>query len=261
MTDGADAASAAVWVEEVGRRDGPLVVLVHGTMDRGTGMARVARRLRDRARVIIYDRRGYGRSRALGGPYTMAPHADDLIELLAGRPAVLVGHSMGGNVALAAASRHPELVLAVLVYETPLSWAPWWPLATAGAVALAAGEEPGHGDPAGDAAEAFLRRMLGRERWEQLPERVRLARRAEGPVLVGELRDARHEMPFSVERIVAPVAVARGEHAHPHHVQACAALAEMFTTEVVVLPGAGHAAPVTHPDELAALVSREVLEG
>ena len=54
-------------------------------------------------------------------------------ELLDGRRALVFGHSYGGNVALAAAARHPELVVAVAVYETPLSWLDWWPGTTAGA--------------------------------------------------------------------------------------------------------------------------------
>ena len=56
----------------------------------------------------------------------------DLVDVLAGRPAVVFGHSYGGNVALAAADRHPDLVRAVGVYETPLSWLDWWPGTTAG---------------------------------------------------------------------------------------------------------------------------------
>ena len=61
------------------------------------------------------------------GPFTMGAQVDDLVGLLGGRKAVLVGHSYGGNVAFATADHHPELVAGVAVYETPLSWEPWWP--------------------------------------------------------------------------------------------------------------------------------------
>ena len=44
-----------------------------------------------------------------------------------GRPAVVFGHSFGGDIALAAAERHPQLVRAVGTYEAPMSWEPWWP--------------------------------------------------------------------------------------------------------------------------------------
>ena len=39
-----------------------------------------------------------------------------------GRPVSLFGHSFGGNVALALADLRPELVSAVAVYESPMSW-------------------------------------------------------------------------------------------------------------------------------------------
>jgi alpha-beta hydrolase superfamily lysophospholipase len=72
-------------VVETGDVDAPLVALVHGSMDRMAGFTKLTRRLGDRYRVLRYDRRGYGQSRAVAGPYTIATHVDDLIDLLAGR--------------------------------------------------------------------------------------------------------------------------------------------------------------------------------
>ena len=150
-------------------------------MDRSAGMLKLSRQLDHEFRVLRYDRRGYGRSVPHDGPFAMDAQVDDLVGLLAGRRAVLVGHSYGGNVALAAAERHPDLVAGVAVYETPLSWEPWWPASTAGSIAVA---DPG--STAG-AAERFMRRMIGDERWAALPERSKQARLAEGGAMVGEL--------------------------------------------------------------------------
>ena len=108
---------------------------------------------------------------------------EDLVGVLGGRTAVVFGHSYGGNIALALATRRPDLVSAVAVYETPLSWLDWWPGSTAGADALAT-----RGDPA-DAAERFMRRLVGDERWGRLPAATREARREEGVAMVGELTD------------------------------------------------------------------------
>ena len=77
--------------------------------------------------MLRYDRRGYGRSTPHDGPFGIDEQVADLVALLDGRPAVVFGHSYGGNVALALADRHPELVRAVGVYETPLPWLDWWP--------------------------------------------------------------------------------------------------------------------------------------
>ena len=109
----------------------------------------------------------------------------------AGRRAVIVGHSYGGNVALATAERHPSLVAGVVIYETPLSWEPWWPGTTAGAVAIKAAGQPE------EAAEAFMRRIIGVERWEALPSGHAATRRAEGVALVDELADLREHQPVA----------------------------------------------------------------
>src|SRR5262245_10980740 len=125
-------------------------------MDRSAGFAKVAHRLDGRYRVLRYDRRGYARSRGVGPPYTCEAHVEDLLTLLDGRAAIVVGHSYGGNVALAASVAAPEQVRAVGCYEVPLQWYPWWPGTTAG---MAASAKERDGGPE-DAAEMFLRRML-----------------------------------------------------------------------------------------------------
>ena len=68
----------------------------------------------------------------------VADQVEDLKVLLDGRRAVLVGHSYGGNVALAASVALVGQVPAVSVFETPLSWMPWWPGTTAGGASVAA---------------------------------------------------------------------------------------------------------------------------
>src|SRR5687768_1007595 len=91
-----------VWVAESGEDNpGPIVVLVHGSMDRSGSWVRVARELRDR-HTLRYDRRGYGRSLDVG-PGTMEEHIADLFDVIQGRVCVVAGHSYGAAIALAAA--------------------------------------------------------------------------------------------------------------------------------------------------------------
>lgn len=235
-------AVSAVWADESGPEGAPLVVLIHGSMDRSAGMLKVARLLDDACRVLRYDRRGYGRSAPHRGPFDMAGQVADLVGLLDGRRAVLVGHSFGGNVALATAARHPDLVAAVAVYETPLSWEPWWPGTTAGANAVAT-----RGAPA-DAAERFMRRLIGDARWEALPERTRQTRREEGAAMVGELSDIRAHRPWSPEQLHVPVLAAYGTQGAPHHRQGMEHLsATVAGARLVALEGCGHDAPFRQP--------------
>ena len=56
---------AGLWVEESGPDDAPLVVFVHGSMDRSTSFSKVVRRLRD-LHTVVYDRRGYAGSSDVG---------------------------------------------------------------------------------------------------------------------------------------------------------------------------------------------------
>lgn len=224
-------------VHEAGPRTAPLVALVHGSMDRSAGMLRLSRRLDGRFRVVRYDRRGYGRSAPHPGPFGMGGQVDDLVAVLAGRPAVLVGHSYGGNVVLATAARHPQLVRAVAVYETPMSWASWWPGNTAGSRAVS------HPGPPADAAEAFLRRMIGDERWESLPDGARTSRRGEGVAMVGELADLRLEPPWSPSQITVPVVFGFGTRGAAHHRRAMSEAARLVPGSVLVaLPDCGHGA-------------------
>lgn len=290
--EGSRVVGDGIWAQEVG--EGPLVALVHGAMDRSGGMLRVRRALQPSCRVLRYDRRGYARSLPAGPPTSFGQQVDDLAALLDGRPAVLAGHSFGGLICLALAERRPELVRSVLAYEAPMSWAPWWPAGRTGqppvassvpsSVPAAASAEPvdrgsaapvataadghrqrrpdgGPGEQDRDAAEWFLRRMLGDDLWERLPASMRAERRAEGPTLVAEMRSVRPPapVPFEPAVIVVPVLAAHGTETRPHHVQATEELARRVPRgELAVIPGANHGAHLSHPDEFARLVRRAI---
>lgn len=235
----ADAPIAHVWS---GNPSSTRVVLIHGSLDRMAGMARVARELDAVAHVCRYDRRGYGKSWPHSGPFTVADHVSDVVSLLDGTPAVLVGHSYGGNVALACAATHPDLVIGVTTYETPLSWEPWWPGSTAGAASLEGTVE--------DAAERFMRRLIGDERWNDLPERTRDQRRREGLALTGELRALREGSPWSAPDVRCPVLCGYGELGREHHRRSALWQREHFMhARVVELAGAAHDAPSRHAKE------------
>lgn len=246
---------AGLFVSEQGDDlDKPLVVLVHGSMDRSSAFARVQRHLAD-LHVVRYDRRGYGRSLELGPPPAFDHQVEDLEHVMAGRHGVVVGHSLGGVVALALAQRRPELVRAVVAYESPMAWEPWWSSRSAGGDALAAPSPQ-------DAAEGFMRRMVGQERWERLPSSTRSARRAEGPALLADLRQIRDrsQPPYQPEQVHIPVVAAHGSESSDNHRRTAVVLAERAPrAELVVVEGAGHGVHLTHPGELARL-ARVALE-
>ena len=221
------------------------VVLIHGSLDRSAGMARLARVLNPLCRVLRYDRRGYGRSWPHPGPFGVQGQVADLERLLDGKPAVLVGHSYGGNVALSASVSLPAgQVTGVAVYETPLSWMPWWPGDTAGGRSMQA--------PPEDAAEAFMKRLIGERAWEGLPARTRSERRREGVALQGELTWLRMNEPWRAEDVKVPLACGRGTDGLSHHRNAMQWLSENARGDLVDIEGAGHGAHNSHAAEFAA---------
>lgn len=97
------------------------VVFVNGlTMDT-TAWRLVERRLAPERPTLRYDARGQGESEAPAGPYPPEAHADDLLALLdaLGLARVhLVGLSNGGLVAMLAAARAPERVAGLAGLDT-----------------------------------------------------------------------------------------------------------------------------------------------
>ena len=100
--------------------DGPVVLAVHGITSNHRSWGLVAAALDGAATLVAPDLRGRGRSNGLPGPYTIAQHADDcaaLLDHLGADRTVVAGHSMGGFVATALATRHPAKVRSVVLVD------------------------------------------------------------------------------------------------------------------------------------------------
>jgi pimeloyl-ACP methyl ester carboxylesterase len=224
-------------------------------MDRAAAFRKSARHLRD-LDVILYDRRGYGRSDSRSTAATMDELVDDLLAVAPREPSVVIGHSLGGVIALAAAQRAPERIRAVGAFEAPMAWRPWWPSGSAGGAAREAATAEG---PAA-AAEQFMRRLLGDEIWDRLPEGTKAKRRGEGGALLADLTAMRTGgPPFDAARIGVPVVAGYGTATSERHRRACHELVdEAADAELVEIAGAPHGAHYSHPDEFARFVRRAV---
>src|SRR3954449_10821306 len=82
---------------------GPAVVLVHGMVNSSRHWQAVATRLAERHTVIAPDLVGHGDSATPRGDYSLGAHASvirDLLSALGIERATVVGHSLGGGVAM-----------------------------------------------------------------------------------------------------------------------------------------------------------------
>src|SRR5579862_396763 len=153
---------------------GPAIVLLHGfPLARGI-WDRVAERLARSARVVRYDLRGLGMTTVTPGPYLMESLAGDLVEILDAlrlERAIVVGHSLGGYVALSFfrlfAERCAGLGLVCSRFSADTAEA------AAGRIALAARAESEGMHPVVD---AFVPRYFAPHVYEDAPELVARAR-------------------------------------------------------------------------------------
>ena len=107
------------WVERAG--SGPPLLLIAGLGYASWCWRELQQALAADATTLAFDNRGTGRSDKPAGPYSMPLLADDAAAVLdaAGWPdAHVVGHSMGGYIALTLALRQPQRVRSLILVGT-----------------------------------------------------------------------------------------------------------------------------------------------
>jgi pimeloyl-ACP methyl ester carboxylesterase len=102
---------------------GDPLLLIHGTGAYSAIWGKIAGQLAGTHRVIVYDRRGFGASQGVRAqrPHLHAEDAAALLEHLGAVPAIVVGWSGGGAIALDLAASRPELVSSLVLIEPAVS--------------------------------------------------------------------------------------------------------------------------------------------
>ena len=216
-------------VNVVMRGAGDPIVFLHGIGVSSDTWANCMSRLEDRYQVVAFDLLGHGGSPVPDDPaeYTRDRALDDLDDVLASlsAPAVLVGHSLGGYLALAHAATRPGVARGVVVLNTG----------------------PGFRDPE------------KREEWNARSRRN--AHRFGVPPQVAELN--LQEDSVVMERLVemdVPVLVLAGTDDRPEYAGAGQYLErKMPNCRFVAVEGGEHAMHEdTHTEEVAALIDEFV---
>ncbi|HET7072481.1 MAG TPA: alpha/beta fold hydrolase, partial [Mycobacterium sp.] len=92
---------------------GPAILLIHGIGDNSTTWNAVQAKLAQRFTVIAPDLLGHGKSDKPRADYSVAAYANgmrDLLSLLEIERATIIGHSLGGGVAMQFAYQFPHMV-------------------------------------------------------------------------------------------------------------------------------------------------------
>jgi pimeloyl-ACP methyl ester carboxylesterase len=146
--------------------DGPLIVLVHGITSTSHVWLEAMASLAERYTVVAPDLLGHGQSGKPRGDYSLGAYASgarDLLGLLGLERGTLVGHSLGGGIALQFAYQFPEYCERLVLVSSGGLGREVHPLLRAGALP---GSElvmpliaPSWAVRAGAAAAEFLRRF------------------------------------------------------------------------------------------------------
>jgi pimeloyl-ACP methyl ester carboxylesterase len=252
----ADLSGHRIYFEDTGG-DKPVLAFSHGLLMDHTMFAPQIEVLRDTWRCISWDERGHGLTGQMQdlSPFTYWDAARDLADLLAHldvRQAVLVGMSQGGFLSLRCALLHPELIRGLILIDTQAG--PEERDQLVGNRAL--GDfwlQNGPSEMLIDNAERILLgngwpgATVWREKWWHFQPRHFL----ECLNTLGE----REDLTDRLGEIRAPALVIHGDADVAIPVPRAKALAEGLRAELVLVPGAGHAANLTHPEPVNAAIA------
>ncbi|MBC7504138.1 MAG: alpha/beta hydrolase [Sandarakinorhabdus sp.] len=214
----------------------------------------VVARLDQEMEVATPDLPGFGSAAGAIGPFDTAAYADaagSALDAMASKQLVVVGHSMGGKIALALAALRPaRLASLVLLSPSPPTAEPMTDAERAAALA-------GWGDPAYVAASIERTTAMA------------ISSDAKATEIAGMLQTSalawhswfeagsREDISKALANIEVPATILCGtaDHTIPLIVQRREVAARLVDTEIIEIPGAGHLLPVEAPDTVAEAIT------
>lgn len=116
-----------LYVQEAGPSNGPIAILIHGWSSSSFTWAPILPELSKRYRCIAIDLPGFGKSPAPDGKPTIAGYAELIAQMIIkltgdhDHGVLVLGHSMGGQIATTLALRYPVLVDKLVLLNPALS--------------------------------------------------------------------------------------------------------------------------------------------
>jgi len=258
------AAQIAVSVQGSGQ---PILALHAGVCDRRSWQWCAQRWTDAGYRTIAYDRRGFGDTRYEAEPHDSLADLRAVSEATQARPAVVVGNSMGGMLAIDLALTHPEDVRALVLIGSLPSGAPsreWKQTAQEAAAeagvaaAMQAGEQAGDVDPLNRAEVHYWldgpTQDEGRVSGPPRDLMLEMNARALAAATPGDDTDRPQAWP-RLNEVRVPTLLLVGEHDETglwHLAEMMAA--RLPAARVQPMAGTAHCPMLDQPDELASLV-------
>ncbi len=249
--------------------DGEPLVLVYGSWAEQTNWNAVVPGLARSHRVVRYDRRGHGQSKA--SPVEGTVHNDvadlaALIEDLALAPANVCGNSYGACISLRLAAERPELVRRLAGHEPPMVGVlvgdpRMQPILEGLQSGIASAVGLIEAGKHADAAELFVETIaLGPGAWAQLPEAMQATFIRNAETFLGETRDPDALAAVdsaALGRFDKPALLSKGDQSPPIFtpiIEKLSAVLPQVRHHVFI--GAGHVPHLTHPQDFV-----ETLDG
>ena len=253
----AQANGQRLYYEDTGG-SGPAIVFSHGLLMDHEMFAPQVDALRDRWRCIVWDERGHGRTAGdTLEPFSYYDSADDLAALLRQlgvERAVLAGMSQGGYLSLRCALRHPQRVRALILIDTqaqtedPAKTPVYQQM-------LEVWAQQGLPQPI---ADTIAQLILG-PGWPGTPAWQDKWRAWQAHNLMGSFQALidRDDICGQIGHITVPALVVHGTDDAAISLDRAQDLARRLPqAELVTVPGAGHAANLTHAEPVNAAIER-----
>ena len=247
---------------------GQVLLFIHGSLDDHHTWLPLTRALAGTGHtMVVYDRRGHSASTDVAGQGTIRQDADDaarLIERLGLGRVHVVGHSYGAATAVLLAAEHPDLVASLYLHEPPA-----FALLTGrteleelkaqtGAVARESVALLDSGRVEEGTAYFVEEMAFGAGSWSELfDDQARAVMMANSDTWLDQSRDP-ERLALDVTALNSfdgPVTFSVGSRTLPAFTAATAEMLRLVPgASGATIEGAGHGAPTSHPDELAAAV-------
>jgi pimeloyl-ACP methyl ester carboxylesterase len=228
------------------RGQGAPILCIHGGGSSAVIWEEAVKKLARLGRVIAYDRRGCARSER-PKPYdrtSVAEQADDaaaLLDALVTEPAVVIGRSYGGAVAVDLALCHPDSVRALILLEgDALGLSPAGLEWTKGLRTRMREVADRNGVDA--VYEAMIDEVMGERVWTSFPEEARRVLTENGGALLAELHYVEEPMPdpAAFATIEVPALLVVASDSPPEQRDMTEKMAEALPNARLARIGGGH---------------------